>query len=147
MEGTVAFGTVQDSDSDCINYKRFVDAKNAYTSGTGKSLPFSELKVSINVPTLAFGYIGRSLGVPEDGFVRVPFAPYQQVMVPNGYVMSDSTAKHEFAHTVRHTLDGSLAHWTIDAGRFRYPRTHYCDLKTNEGFAFNEGWCSSFYWS
>lgn len=147
VSGSVSFGTIHDDNHECMNYMHFVNAVDQYTStstGTGKSLPFSELKVSVNVPKLAFGAIGAALDkVPDGGFNRVPFAPYQQIMVPDNYTMTEAKAKHEFAHTVRHTLDGSLKHWIKDALRFWYPRTHECDLQTNPGFAFNEGWCVS----
>ena len=36
--------------------------------------------------------------------------------------------------------DGSLNHLGADAIRFNYFRSHSCGSKTNEGFAFNEGW-------
>jgi hypothetical protein len=47
---------------------------------------------------------------------------------------------HEFAHSVRHTLDGDGNHFNWDAIRFAYARHHDLPDKTNEGFAFNEGW-------
>lgn len=47
---------------------------------------------------------------------------------------------HEFGHSVRHSLDGDFGHFLIDVARFGYARNHdYCS-KTNEGYAFNEGW-------
>lgn len=51
-----------------------------------------------------------------------------------------STSFHEFGHAVRHSFDGDFNHFTWDATRFYYGRSHgVCD-KNNDGFAFNEGW-------
>ncbi|HEY1451588.1 MAG TPA: hypothetical protein VGF47_11610 [Solirubrobacteraceae bacterium] len=47
---------------------------------------------------------------------------------------------HEFAHSVRHSLDGGSLHFLYDAARFGYPKSHELCLLSNEGFAFNEGW-------
>lgn len=51
-----------------------------------------------------------------------------------------STNFHEFAHSVRHSFDGSYAHFLFDAARFGYIKNHELCLVSNEGFAFNEGW-------
>ena len=47
---------------------------------------------------------------------------------------------HEFAHSVRHSLDGDKTHFTNDVTAYVYARFHApCD-GTNAAFAFNEGW-------
>ena len=56
-----------------------------------------------------------------------------------------SSARHEFAHTIRHSYDGNLYHFLGDVARYRYSQTHYCSKLTNAGFAFNEGWAE--YWA
>ncbi len=56
-----------------------------------------------------------------------------------------SVSFHEFAHSVRHTLDGNFGHFLLDVGRFGYARNHSPCLVTNAGFAFNEGWAE--YWA
>jgi hypothetical protein len=53
---------------------------------------------------------------------------------------------HEFAHSVRHTLDGDMDHFINDASTFTYARaSHNGCSETNHGFAFNEGWAE--YWA
>lgn len=52
---------------------------------------------------------------------------------------------HEFAHSVRHSFDGSFSHFLFDVARFDYPRSHSLCSNTNQGFAFNEGWAE--YWA
>jgi len=41
--------------------------------------------------------------------------------------------RHELAHTIRQSYDGSFLHFLYDAIRFGYIRRHGCDLSTNEG--------------
>jgi hypothetical protein len=62
-----------------------------------------------------------------------------------------TASRHEFAHAVRHTLDGDRNHFNWDVTRFRYARYHdRCDPNANRvstdtravglAFGFNEGW-------
>jgi len=39
-----------------------------------------------------------------------------------------------------HLQDGNLAHFLYDVARFVYTRNHHCGSRTNNGYAFNEGW-------
>ena len=69
---------------------------------------------------------------------------------PNTYPTGEGTLPfrtsfHEFAHTVRHSLDGSEAHFLGDNAKYTYARSHNGCPTTNEGFAFNEGWAE--FWS
>lgn len=69
---------------------------------------------------------------------------------PNTYPTGESwlpyrTSFHEFAHTVRHSLDGNERHLLDDNTKYTYLRYHDGCPVTNEGFAFNEGWAE--YWS
>lgn len=52
---------------------------------------------------------------------------------------------HEFAHSVRHSFDGSFLHFLGDVAAFQYPQNHTACKLTNPGFAFNEGWAE--YWA
>jgi hypothetical protein len=79
----------------------------------------------------------------------VPFSTLETTNWPDGYETGYGPKDpdggyavnfHEFAHTVRHTFDGSGAHFFYDAARFDYPKSHELCLVSNEGFAFNEGW-------
>lgn len=144
VSGDVDYGTIVLSNSACVNYVHFLDAVDAYKIGTNESLPYSELEVTVELLDSVKTILGRipglgGLGALVDAVIRVPFAPYDRVMVPAGYAMSADTAKHELAHTVRHVFDGSLTHFLSDALRYEYPQSHTCTKKTNEGFAFNEG--------
>lgn len=138
---TIAYGAVNFDNAACVNYVHFYAAVNAYFSSTGKVLPYGTLSVTVNVLGSLNTILGNIPGLPER-LLKVPFAPYTRVMVPTGYEMSGETAKHEFGHTLRHKFDGDKAHWVYDAGRFVYPRNHKCKDKTNEGFAFNEGFAN-----
>lgn len=74
----------------------------------------------------------------------VPFALLSTISWPTGFVgggvRSVNSVFHEFAHTARHSFDGSMAHFLDDVVRFGYLRNHdYCDV-TNPAYAFNEAW-------
>lgn len=147
VSGDVDFGTITVANDACVNYVYFLDAIDAYKSGTGKSLPYSTLDVTIDLLGRFNTILGKIPDIPKlpeipDSIIRVPFAPYDRVMIPAGYKMGRNTAKHEFAHTLRHTFDGSFAHWSLDVGKYLYPQFHECGKKTNEGFAFNEGFAN-----
>ncbi len=76
----------------------------------------------------------------------VPYTPGTTMMwagdFPVGYndPPDDSTARHEFAHVIRHSLDGNFGHFLGDAANFNYAQNHRACNHTNSGFAFNEGW-------
>lgn len=121
--GNVNFGTRTFNTEACLTYLRFYDAMRDFKTRVGYRVPFD---VKINTDVVING--------------GTPYALYDNIKLPSGTNISPTTAKHELAHTVRHRYDGSLAHFLFDAGRFVYPRNHYCDKNTNAGFAFNEGW-------
>ena len=80
----------------------------------------------------------------------VPFTSQTAINWPSGFRTGPfgandfDTARHEFAHTIRHAFDGDINEFLGDVGRFGYLRRHrHCDM-TNPGFAFNEGWAE--YW-
>ena len=71
------------------------------------------------------------------------YALINTIKIPNNYSLwqiTDQLAKHEVAHIARHSMDGSFAHFSYDAARFWYLRNHHCGTKSNDGYAFNEGW-------
>lgn len=75
----------------------------------------------------------------------VPFTPGTSMLWPGDYPVGDSagdesTARHEFGHVIRHGLDGDFGHFVGDAATFNYARNHSACGRTNNGFAFNEGW-------
>jgi hypothetical protein len=81
-----------------------------------------------------------------------PFTTTDTTRWPSNYATGAGTLDggysvnfHEFAHSVRHSLDGGTAHFLLDATRFGYPKTHTLCQVSNEGFAFNEGWAE--YWA
>lgn len=121
--GSVSFGTLAFNTEACRTYLSFYDAMNDFYSRVRYRVPF-DLKISTEV--LLHG--------------GTAYALYDHIKLPGGTNVGLSTAKHELAHTVRHRYDGNLGHFLYDAGRFFYTRNHYCSKKTNNGFAFNEGW-------
>ena len=78
----------------------------------------------------------------------VPFTTLDRTQWPGGYetgYRNDpdggySVNFHEFAHSVRHSFDGSFLHFLADAASYGYVKNHELCLLSNEGFAFNEGW-------
>lgn len=69
----------------------------------------------------------------------LPYASTDTVRIPKDTKLDLDIAMHEFAHTIRHSLDGSFLHFLLDVVQYSYAQNHWCDKKTNEGFAFNEG--------
>lgn len=120
---SVNFGNIQISDDHCRAYVQFYKALKDYYIRTGSKVPYQTLHVRTHV--LIHG--------------GTPYAIRSRVNLPRGYTITFSTAKHELGHTVRHTLDGSLAHFLFDVARFNYLRHHTCSTKSNPGYAFNEG--------
>jgi hypothetical protein len=78
----------------------------------------------------------------------VPFTTLDRTQWPGGYETGYrgdtdggySVNFHEFAHSVRHSFDGSFLHFLSDAASYGYAKNHELCLVSNEGFAFNEGW-------
>lgn len=74
-----------------------------------------------------------------------PFTPGTSILWPGGYRVGpdpgdDATTEHEYAHAMRHGMDGDFGHFIGDAATFDYARNHEACSRTNQGFAFNEGW-------
>ena len=121
----VNFGNLDFDNPHCRAYVRFYRVlKEYYGLGVGRT-PYSTLHVKTNA--LIHG--------------GTPYATTNVIRIPKSWdPISLSTARHEFAHTIRHSYDGSLAHFLADAVKYGYARKHHCHLKTNLAFAYNEGW-------
>jgi hypothetical protein len=121
----VNFGNLDFDNPHCRAYVRFYRVlKEYYALGAGRT-PYSKLHVKTNA--LIHG--------------GTPYATTNVIRIPKSWdPISLSTARHEFAHTIRHSYDGSLAHFLADVVKYGYARKHHCHLKTNLAFAYNEGW-------
>ena len=128
----VNFGTFRFSSIHCKAYVLFYNAMKDFKSRSGETLPG--------------GYLHVRTGVLIHG--GTPYATTNIVRIPNSYSASQltyATAKHELAHIFRHRYDGNGAHFSWDAVRFWYMRSHTCATNSNYGYAFNEGWAE--YWA
>ena len=63
-------------------------AMKDYRFCTGKSLPYSRLRVVTRAPIHG----------------GTPYATTDKIRIPSGYNFNLESAKHELAHTVRHSL-------------------------------------------
>ena len=119
-------------DEHCRAYYRFYHCGLKYYYDTvGRTPPYGTLYVTTRAVIA--------------GLTGSPYAEHTKIRVPRSEdPISCDTAKHEFAHTIRHHYDGNKGHFLWDAGRFWYLRSHRCTDDTNAGFAFNEGWAE--YW-
>lgn len=116
---------------ECPLWTQMRDAALGYESDVGRRAPFGEVEAVYGSPAA-----GK------------PYTWYDEVRWPSGLSPAGSTPRHEFAHAVRHSLDGGFGHFFGDMVAFQYPQHHSatsCDQRTNPGFAFNEGWAQ--YWA
>jgi hypothetical protein len=122
---SVNFGNLDFDNPHCRAYLMFHHVLREYHAfGIGKP-PFTTLHVKTNA--LIHG--------------GTPYTTTDVIRIPQSWdPISLKTAKHEFAHAVRHTFDGSLAEFLADVVKYGYARKHHCHLKTNLAFAYNEGW-------
>jgi hypothetical protein len=83
-----------------------------------------------------------------------PFTTTDTTRWPSGYQTGQGSGDpdggfsvnfHEFAHSVRHSFDGSFLHFLGDVASYSYAQNHSLCSNTNQGFAFNEGWAE--YWA
>ena len=125
-KGKVDFGTVDFNSDECKAYLKFKRAIEKYRTRVGMKIPVKKLKVLTRV-------------ILNGG---TPYATTDKIRIPRNYNVRTSTADHELAHIVRHTYDGGLGHFLRDVVRYLYTRNHNCKKRTNNGFAFNEGWAS-----
>jgi len=124
-QSNINYGVVNFSGTNCKTYNVFYTALVNYKQRTSMALPYKTLNVKTN-----YWLHGGT-----------PYALLSQVRIPRNYRHIDvSMALHELAHTLRHSLDGNMAHFLYDVMRYRYMRSHTCSTRSNHGYAFNEGW-------
>ena len=121
----VNFGRLNFDNPHCRAYVKFHRVLTVYnTLGLGRT-PYSTLHVKTNVRA-------------NDG---APYSSTNVIRIPKSSdPISFSTAKREFAHTIRHSYDGSLEQFLFDAVKYHYTQAHHCNLKTSLEFAYNMGW-------
>ncbi len=117
----------------CAIYSAFHDADSDYRAVVGAAPPFSALTIDLVTPLI-------SVPVTVPGSVLLPFS-YDLGSTPG----LSTVAPHEYAHAFRYGLDGNLGHYLLDFASYDYTLVHPACARTNEGFAFNEGWAQ--YWS
>lgn len=84
----INFGDIVFNSEHCKAYVMTVRAMRDYGVRTGKPLPYSKLKVVTQAPIHG----------------GTPYATLNKIRIPKDYDYGLSTAKHELAHTVRHSL-------------------------------------------
>jgi len=130
---TINFGVINFNNEKCKTYVNMLTAIIDYYTRTTLKLPMSTLYVALEE------ILSGSTPYSNDNTIHVP------INYNNDTGLNLFTCKHELAHTIRHTYDGSYAHFLSDAISYSYLQYHKCSSQTNYGFAFNEGW--SEYWS
>ena len=98
----INFGTINFNSVHCKAYVQFYKALKYYNENARSSLPYSTLFVETN--TFIHG--------------GTPYATTNTVRIPPNYPITYKTAQHEFAHTIRHSFDGSFGHFLIDVARY-----------------------------
>ena len=123
----INFGNINFNNIHCKSYIKFYNALKDFRNRAGINLPTKTL----HIQTGAVLHGGAA------------YALINTIKIPNSYSLwqiTDQLAKHEVAHIARHSMDGNFAHFSYDAARFWYLRNHHCGTKSNDGYAFNEGW-------
>ena len=87
---SLTFGNIYFSNDNCKAYVNTLSAMKNFRYCTGQSLPNKVLKVV----TRALIHGGT------------PYATTNKIRIPRGYNYNWRTARHELAHTIRHTLVG-----------------------------------------
>jgi hypothetical protein len=139
----------------------------AWTTGLGVSGPSSTSSYGDGTKCAVWkkahdaynGYIKLMGALPPAGHYDVEY--WSAIWAGTPWTNTDTThwpihfgtwaSVHEFGHSVRHAADGDGNHFTWDATRFRYARSHdICDPNVNRigtdthdmdlAYGFNEGW-------
>ncbi|KAI0558963.1 hypothetical protein FGB62_175g04 [Gracilaria domingensis] len=121
-------GVMERNNHRCAAYQAFYDATMDYMHRVGDAVPESFVV-----------YVDQAVVGP-------PFTNFNDIRSNKNVTWSMTTAQHELAHIVRNAFDGDAKHF--DADKKNYSEgigEHDCNTKTNEGFAFNEGW--AMYWA
>ncbi|CAH1794827.1 unnamed protein product [Owenia fusiformis] len=134
FSGKSDIGTINVNNEHCRVYQLFREAILDYTlRSENDNLPYDYLTVHTDaLLSLVSG-------------TRKPWSNIDTIRVPGGYPLNATTARHELAHTLRHAMDGGRLHWWADISSYSYVQPHHCNMRSNPGFAFNEGW--AIYWS
>ena len=100
----INFGTINFSNLHCSAYVEFYKALRHYKLAAKSPLPYNTLYIRTN----ALIHAGT------------PYATTNVVRIPRKYekYFTYATAKHEFAHTIRHSFDGTLAQFLGDVIRY-----------------------------
>ena len=126
----INFGTINFPRIHCRACMMFYQSLRDYRRRAGRTPPYKTLHVRTSV------IIHRG----------TPFATTNKIRIPRKRrEISLETAKQELAHTIRQSYDGSFAHFLRDVFKYKYAQRHNCGSRTNQGFAFNEGWAQ--YWA
>jgi hypothetical protein len=125
--GSMVFTTPAQSHK-CAIWSGVHKANEEFRAETGTELPTRGVEIQADAVTAG-----------------TPFTPGTSILWPGGYSVGpsagdDSTTRHEYAHVMRHGMDGDFGHFVGDAATFNYAQHHEACGRTNEGFAFNEGW-------
>ena len=84
----IDFGNITFSSDHCRAYVMVYQAMKDFMRRTGKYLPYDRLKVVTRAPIHG----------------GTPYSTTDKIRIPSGYNFNLVTAKHELAHTVRHSL-------------------------------------------
>lgn len=126
--GDLDFGSFKFSSTDGghagILFARTIQQYDHYTSLVGGRIPRHDGKINILFPALLAA--------------GVPWTTEESIHWPGGEDRWNAVF-HEFGHRVRHAADGDFAHFLYDVARFTYTQQHRYEMKSNLGFAFNEG--------
>ena len=85
---SINFGDIYFSNDHCRAYVMTYLAMKDYRTRSGKSLPYTRLKIVTRAPIHG----------------GTPYSTTDKIRIPSGYNYDFGTAKHELAHTVRHSL-------------------------------------------
>jgi len=125
---SINFGIINFNNQECKSYLNVLNAMIEYYDRTTIKIPVTKLIVELDEI-----FIGNT-----------PYSSTDTIHVPDNYNYNNGldalTSKHELAHIVRHTFDGSYTHFLSDVINYNYMQYHSCSSITNNGFAFNEGW-------
>ena len=88
LSNSISFGNISFSTDHCRAYVMTYLAMKSYSVLTGKHLPYKRLEIVTHAPIHG----------------GTPFSTTDKIRIPSGYNYDLSTAKHDLAHTVRHSL-------------------------------------------
>ena len=99
----INFGTINFNSIHCKAYVQFYKALKYYKEVAKSPLPYNTMYVRTNA------IIHGGTAYATTNTIRIP-GKYNSITY--------KTAQHEFAHTIRHSFDGSFGHFLIDVARY-----------------------------